>query len=181
MLNNVPEAINRMARNVVVNHPNTFNIQLFRKSVTRSGVGEETVDGNPTLGGLAVLNTGDEEQFEYAFVGNGYALMADSFSPAPMMDRKDANTGSVDEFRFLIEPEGPSGSSEWFDVRTNDVMYLLLGSGPNPARLAFEVVGYETTSNIPPYTTRYVANRRDDLHLPAGSVGNPDDGAPNEP
>lgn len=53
MLNNVPEAINRMARNVVVNHPNAFNVQLFRKSVTRSGVGEETVDGNPTLGGLA--------------------------------------------------------------------------------------------------------------------------------
>ena len=181
MLNNVPEAINRMARNVVVNHPNAFNIQLFRKSVTRSGIGEETVDGNPTLGGLAVLNTGDEEQFEYAYVGNGYALPADPFGAAPMMDRKDANTGGIDEFRFLIEPEGPSGSPEWFDVRTNDVIYVLLGDGPNPARIAFEVVGYETTSNIPPYTTRYVTNRRDDLHLPAGPVEDIADGAPDEP
>lgn len=171
MLHNVPEAINRMARNVVVNHPNAVNIQIFRKTITRSGTGEETVDGNPTLGGLGVLNTADEEQFEYAFVGNGYALPADAFSPSPMMDRRDANTGgSVDEFRFLIEPEEPSGAPGWFDVRTSDVIYILLGDGPNPARLAFEVVGYETTSNIPPYTTRYVTNRRDDLHLPAGAV-----------
>lgn len=173
MLNNVPEAINRMARNVVVNHPNTFNIQLFRKSVTRTGTGEGTVDGNPTLGGLGVLNTADEEQYEYAYIGNGYALPADAFSPAPMMDRRDANTGASDEFRFLIEPEGQSGSPEWFDVRTSDVIYLLLGDGPEPARLAFEVVGCEATSNIPPYTTRYVTNRRDDLHLPAGPVEEP--------
>lgn len=179
MLNNVPEAINRMARNVVVNHPNAFNCQLFRKTVTRTG--DEIVDGNPTLGGLAVLNTADEEQYEYAFVGNGYALPADGFSPAPMMDRKDANTGGIDEYRFLVEPEGPSGSPEWFDVRTTDVIYLLLGGGPNPARIAFEVVGYETTSNIPPYTTRYVMNRRDDLHLPAGPAEDLDEDVPDEP
>lgn len=170
MLNNVPEAINRMTRNVVINHPNTFNIQLFRKTITRSGENEIIVDGNPTLGGIAVLSESDEEQFEYVYIGNGYALPADSFSPAPMMDRKDANTGSMDEFRFLIEPEGQSGSAEWFEVRKHDVIYLLLGIGPNTARLAFEVVGYETTSNIPPYTTRYVCNRRDDLHIPAGPV-----------
>jgi len=173
MLNNVSEAINRMARNVVVNHPNAFNCQVFHKTVTRTG--DNVVDGNPTLGGLGVLNTTDEEQYEYAYVGNGYALPADAFSSAPMMDRRDANMGAADEFRFLIEPEGQSGSQEWFDVRTNDVIYLLLGDGPEPARLAFEVVAYETTSNIPPYTTRYVTNRRDDLHLPAGSVEDSED------
>jgi hypothetical protein len=73
--------------------------------------------------------------------------------------------GSGEEFRFLIEPEGQSGSPEWFDVRTNDVIYLLLGIGPTPPKLAFEVVNTETTSNIPPYTTRYITNRRDDLDL----------------
>ena len=35
MLNNVPEAINRMARNVVVNHPNAFNIQLLNQCNAR--------------------------------------------------------------------------------------------------------------------------------------------------
>jgi len=167
MLNNVPQAINRMARNVVINHPNTYNCEVYRKVIRRGG--EATVAGNPTLGGLAVLHSADEEDFEYEHAGNGYALQAEAFGPAPMMDRRDANTGSGDEFRFLIEPEGAPGEPEWFEPRVTDVVYLLLGDGPNPARLAFEIVALETTSNIPPYTTRYVANRRDDLHLPAGT------------
>jgi len=167
MLNNVPQAINRMARNVVINHPNTYNCEVYRKVILRGG--EETVAGNPTLGGLAVLHSADEEDFEYEHAGNGYALQAESFGAAPMVDRRDANTGSGDEFRFLIEPEEEPGSEEWFQPRVTDVVYLLLGEGPNPARLAFEIIALETTSNIPPYTARYVANRRDDLHLPAGA------------
>ena len=168
MLNNVPGAINRMARNVVTNHPNTFNCQLFRKTVTRTAA--ESVAGNPTMGGLGVLDSMDEEQFEYTFLGNGYALHADGFAPAPMVKRGDANIGHADEFRFLIEPEEPSGHPDWFDVRSHDVMHLLFGEGPGAARLAFEIVGTETTSNIPPFTTRYIANRRDDLHIPAGGL-----------
>lgn len=167
MLSNVPDAINRMARNVVKHHPNTFSCEVYRKHVTRTAA--DTVDGNPTMGGLGVLDTMDEEQFEYVFLGYGYALPAEGFGgPAPMVDRKDANIGSGNEFRFLIEPEAQSGEAEWFDVRSHDVMYLRLGTGPAPGKLAFEVVGTETTSNIPPYTTRYVTNRRDDLHIPAG-------------
>ncbi|AJK46230.1 hypothetical protein [Burkholderia plantarii] len=166
MLTNVPDAVNRMTRNVIMNHPNTFNCQLFRKVITRKA--DETVGGNPTLGGLGVLDTMDEEEFEYEFVGNGYALLAEPFTPAPVVSRHDASLSTEDEFRFLIQPEGESGSDEWFDVRKHDVMYLLLGIGPQPARLAFEIIGTETTSNIPPYTTRYVANRRDDLHLREG-------------
>jgi hypothetical protein len=166
MLNNVPETINRMTRNVVANHPNTFNCQVFRKAVTRQA--PDAANGNPTMGGLGVLSSADEEEFEYAFIGNGYALPADGFSPAPMVDRGDANIGPADEFRFLIEPEEPSGHPDWFDVRKHDVVYLLLGAGKGAPMLAFEVVGIETTSNIPPFTTRYIANRRDDLHLAAG-------------
>ena len=41
-------------------------------------------------------------------------------------------------------------------------MYMDLG---DPVWLAFEVVGIETTVNIPPFTTRYICNRRDDLHV----------------
>lgn len=170
MLTNVPSAINRMARNVVMNHPNSYNCQVFRKKVLRQG--SETVDGNPTLGGLAVLDTMDEEKIEYEFIGNGFALPAEAFSPAPMVDRRDANIGTEEQYRLLIEPEGQSGSEDWFDLRTHDVVYLLLGVGPNPARLAYEIMGAETTSNIPPYTTRYITNRRDDLHVAAGG---PDD------
>ncbi|MBL8473794.1 MAG: hypothetical protein JNM98_18535 [Rhodocyclaceae bacterium] len=148
-----------MTRNIVKNHPNTFTCQVFRKEVTRPDAA--------TLGGLGVLDTADEEQFEYVFMGNGCALPADQFAPAPMVSHGDANIGSGEEFRFLIEPEEPPGQPEWFDIRTHDVVYLLMGAGPSAAKLAFEVVGTETTSNIPPFTTRYITNRRDDLHVAA--------------
>src|SRR5690242_10757353 len=106
MLNNVPEAINRMTRNVVMNHPNTYSVQVFRKTITRTA--PDTVAGAPTMGGLGVLDSMDEEQFEYAFLGNGFAMPAEGFAPAPMVKRGDANIYAGDEFRFLIEPEEPS-------------------------------------------------------------------------
>jgi len=162
MLTNVPAAVNRMARNVIINHPNTWECQVFRKSVTRT---DATVGGLPTMGGLGVLDSEDEEQIAWAWIGNGYALQAESFMPSPMMDRQDANNGSANESRFMIEPEHPTGMPGNFDLRNHDVFYLVLADS---VKVAFEIVGVETTLNIPPYVTRYVANRRDDLHVAAG-------------
>lgn len=161
MLHNVPAAVNRMARNVVINHPNAYNCQVFRKTVTRPGL---DAGGLPVLGGLGVLSSDDEEQFTYEWVGNGYALQVEAFEPALMMDRGDANNGAGDAFKFLIEAEEAGG----FEPGKNDVIYLLLGDGPSPAKLAFEIVGIEAVLNIPPYTTRFITNRRDDLHVAAG-------------
>ncbi len=180
MLNNVPTGINRMARNVVMNHPNAMNCEVYRKTVTRTA--PDTVAGAPTMGGLGVLDSMDEEQYEYTFLGYGHALPADGFAPAPMVKRGVANIGSGEEFRCLIEPEEPSGDPDWFDVRSHDVMYLLLGTGDTPPKMAFEVVGIETTSNIPPFTTRYITNRRNDLDLLSQEdYANSQDEAPDEP
>lgn len=166
MLHLVPRGINALTRNVVINHPNTFNCQVYRKEVTRDGGG--TMGGKQLMGGIGVIETDDEEKYEYNWIGNGYALPAQNFEPARLVSRGDANVGP-DEFQFLIAPEEPSGSEDWFDIRTHDIVYILLGSGPKPAKLAFEVVGRDTTVNIAPFCARYVCNRRDDLHLPAGS------------
>lgn len=165
MLSNVPDAVNRMTRNVVVNHPNTFEAQLFRKKVTRSA--DESMGGLPTLGGMGSLDSEDEEEVEYEHLGNGYALPAEAFSPGSMMDRGDSVDASGDEFRFLIEPECQSGEDGWFSVKTRDVMYLVVS---DDIKLAFEVVGVETTTNIPPYTTRYVCNRRADVDITDGLI-----------
>ncbi len=155
MLNNVPTAINRLARNVVVNHPNSFNCVAVRKRITR--VGDSIVGGSPTLGGMGVINNDDEESIEWDLLGNGYALKSEPFGAAPMMDRQDANNGSTDEVRFLIEPEDPG----LFEIKKHDVIYLVLGA----VRVAYEVIGVESTSDIPPYTQRFVCSKRDDLHL----------------
>jgi hypothetical protein len=103
VLNNVPTAVNSLARNVVINHPNSSNAVMVRKVVTRTA--STTVGGLPTLGGLGVISSEDEESVSWELLGNAYALETESFTPAKMMDRQDANNGGIDEFRFLIEPE----------------------------------------------------------------------------
>ena len=97
MLNNVPEAINRMTRNVVMNHPNTYSVQVFRKTITRTA--PDTFAGAPTIGGQRVLDSMDEA-VQYAFLGNGFTMPAEGFAPAPMVKRGDANIYAGDEFRF---------------------------------------------------------------------------------
>lgn len=160
MLNTVPSTINQLARQVVINHPNAYNCEVYRKTILRTS--DSMSGGLPTMGGLGVLSSDDEEDFEYTFVGNGFCLQVEGFQPSMMMDRQDANNNSEDELRFLIEPETMNGMPGWFDVRKNDVLYIVIGE---VVKLGFEVVGIETTVNIPPFTNRYICNRRDDLHI----------------
>lgn len=161
MLTNVPTGINRMARNIVINHPNSFECQMYRKSVDRAN--ESVVSGMPTIGGLGVISAEDEENISYDLLGNGYALQAEPFSPSSIMERQDANNGFANEFRFLIEPEQPTGAVGSFMIKKGDVMLIVIS---DDVRLAYEVVDTETVMNISPFAMRYVTNRRGDLDLP---------------
>ncbi len=156
MLNNVPTGINKAVRNVVIRHPNAFDCEIFRKTVNRTG--DAVVGGLPTLGGLGVISSDDEEDISWTFVGDGFALRVDPFASSMMMDQRDANNDFEDEMRFLIEPETPGAATP----KKNDVFYLLI---TDQVSLAFEIVGIETTSNIPPFTQRYICNRRPDLFV----------------
>lgn len=158
MLNNIPTALGRMTRNVVLNHPNTWECQVFRKQVCRQS--DHDMGGLPTLGGLGVLDSEDETDIEFLFLGSGYALPAEAFNASPMFDRGDAVLTAQNEFRFIIEPEMPSGMIGHFDLRNHDVIYLVLH---DRVKIAFEIVGVETVLNIAPFVTRYVCNRRGDL------------------
>ncbi|MER2511492.1 MAG: hypothetical protein ABTQ25_03565 [Nitrosomonas ureae] len=160
MLNNVPGAVNRMTRNIVINHPNTWECHVFRKTVNR--VGDSVSGGLPTLGGVGVMSADDEEDVSFELVGIGYALQAEMFSASSMMDRQDANNGFAGEFRFLIEPEEPTGMPGNFTIKKRDVFYLVIS---DDVKLAFEIVDVETVINIPPFAMRYVANRRGDLDI----------------
>lgn len=161
MLNNVPKGLNSITRNVVIRHPNTFNAEFYRRTVKR----DEPIEGErQTMGGMMVLTVDDEVEIDWAFMGTGYALVADHFQPAFMMDRGDANNGAMDEYRFLIEPELETYEGG-FILQKNDVFYIVLGDiqDINAPRIAYEIIGIETTVNVPPFVPRYVCNRRDDL------------------
>ena len=161
MLSNVTNAVNRMRRNVVMNHPNAYNCELYSRALQRTA--PEEIGGIPTLGGASVMSSEDEENISYSWLSDGYAMKAELFASAPMMDRGDAHNRIGNEFRFLVELN--DGSAQ---IKKRDVMYLLVGGTVTPARLAFEIVGIETPLDIPPFTTVYIANRRDDLHVPVG-------------
>lgn len=163
MLKNVPSGINAMARNVIINHPNTYNAEIYRRRIGRTSADE--VGGTPTLGGMMVMTVEDEEDIRWELVGSGFALPGEQFQASPMMDRRDANNGYADELRFLIEPEEMIGDPGGFEVLKRDVIYLLLGVGENAPKLAYEVVDVESVVNVPPFVPRYVVNRRDDLDI----------------
>ena len=150
------DVINKAARGIVINHRHTKNCIVVRKKVNRNPANPSIIDG------VVNLSSEDEENIEWELLGNGYMLPADLFSASKMMDNQDANNNiAQDELRFLIEPEVDQGQVGWFSPQKYDVCFQIVGN----VRLAFEVVAVETTSNVPPYTQRYVCNRRDDMHF----------------
>jgi hypothetical protein len=166
MLNQAPTAVNALTRNVIVNHPNSYSILVLRKFILRKDDGK--LGGKPTIGGMGELDSDDEENIEYRFIGNGYALPAEPFQGAPLVDHNDA-TSQIDPagqgVRFLIIPQAQAGEEDFFTIKTHDIMYLLLDPSDDPPMMAFEIVGRESTSNIAPYTPRYICNLRNDISV----------------
>ena len=120
----------------------------------------DVIADHPNTYNCAVYRkTVTRKSYKYTFIGYGYALPIDNDESASKVKRGDG-------FRFLIESEEPSGTPGWFDIRPHDMMYLLLGTGPTPPKLGFEIVSAKkTTFNHPPYNKCYIAIRRDDLDL----------------
>ncbi len=163
MLHNVPVQISRCNRMTIINHPNTFSCQVWRREVLRKA--DDEFAGKPTFGGIGVIDSGDEENFRYYFLGNGFLFPAEPFQPAKMNDAGDANVGASNEFLFAIFSEAQSSEEGYFEPQNHDVVYVLLGERPNEAKLAYEVVEVETTVNIAPFVTRYRCNRRADMDV----------------
>jgi hypothetical protein len=162
MLTAIPTHILQALRNVLRGHPNSFQCEVLRKIVKRPG--GAPVGGLPTLGGMAVLDSEDEEDYEYEHLGYGYAMRAQPFQPSPMMDWQDANNESADAIPMLIAPEADPGQDGYFEIKKHDVVYATVDEDIG-AKLAFEVVGVETPLNIPPFVMRYICNRRAELDL----------------
>ena len=171
MLTNVTTAADIMAWRVVSGHPNAWECQIFRRVVNRVSPDGSEVGGIPTLGGLGVISAEDEPDLSYEWVGSGFALQAERFSPSRMVDLGDASHSDGEQFRYLIAPEQPPGEPGSFAIRKGDVMYLILSSptADDPdapeVKLAWEIIGLESVVNAAPFGVRYICNRRDDLHV----------------
>lgn len=156
MLHSVPTQVNALMSTVMMNHPNSMDVVVYRKHITRA---DQQWSGQPTIGGMTSLSSTDEEQFEYARLGRGYAMPAESFQGARMVKSGDANIGGVEEFRFCLQC---APGEDWVP-KDHDVFFVLLEGTEDGPSFAFEIVGIESTSNIPPFNLRYICNRRDGL------------------
>jgi len=167
MSHSIPAAMNAALRNVLLHHPHAFNCEIYRKIILRTGI--DTVAGLPTLGGLGVLDSMDEEDFDYIFIGMGFALPISGFAPVSLVQNEDAGLETETHVCFVIEPEAEIGQADYFQIQRHDVMYLRLGKALNPPKLAWEILSRESLGHLSGFTRRFICARRDHLHLPSMS------------
>lgn len=173
MLNRVPKAVNFSIRQVVLRHPNAMDCTVYRKRALRTEIegGEaSTFGGSPTLGGMGVLDSADEAEFEYAELGEGRMLMVGPYEPAQVNDRGDAiSQPPMSEAQIVsVAAEGKPGH---FVPDNHDMVVAYIGAG---IALTYQVMQPIGNINIPPYSVRYVLTPRDDLHYIEPFASRPD-------
>jgi hypothetical protein len=156
MLNQVAEALRARARLITLNHPNSMDCEVWRKTVKRTfGAGAQPIGGLPTLGGIAVLDPEDETEPEYECIGEGKVQFCNIYERTTMHDsRESAEQQEVAE--ALIEPLMPCA----FEPKDSDLVMAFPGGG---AVIPYEVTRVINTANIPPYAPKYELRAQGDL------------------
>lgn len=166
MLTSVPISINTSNRQVVLRHPNSFDAVVSRKRLVRvendpaTGLPSEMGD-TPTMGGMGVLRSEDEADFEYDELGPAKVQFVGP-GPFQQQDVIERDNGLEPEAQrpVLIECLAAPGSAEYFLADSGDLVMLQLAPG---VVIGYEVASVGGTVNIPPYTRRLILNPRDDL------------------
>ena len=157
MINAVPIAITKAARQMTLRHPNSLDASIYRKVFNRTNATGETLGGAPTLGGLGVLLPEDEDDYTYVELGDAKVLLVSKFEGnIDMSDRNDSVVPNEEMYEALIEdlPNSP------FHFKKYDLVATEPGGG---VVIAYEIMAIPTTINNYPFTTKYVIAPRDDL------------------
>jgi len=153
MLSNIPNAMQKMARSVVINHPQALEGNFYRKIYNRSAPkGSENL---PTIGGLGLLHGMDEVDFSLECLGAAAICPVDVFTPSGITHNLDFAVTENAELRFLIEPLTLNA----FNPLENDIFLIEFNNGQTEFSFCYEILSLETVVNIPPYAVRYVCNR----------------------
>jgi hypothetical protein len=165
MLNNVPTQVNRSARLITLRHPNAMDCTIFKKVIKRTA--DETMGGLPTLGGMGMLDSEDEADYEYEERGDAKIVFVGQYV-GDGANWNDADTGPIYGqipvealIECVLDPEDP----DFFVTGKPDLVSVEPGYGMT---LLYEVVGENTTTNLPPYTRRYILASRAD---PENGIG----------
>lgn len=130
----------------------------MRVELNEAGAPSE-MGGSPTLGGMGVLRSEDETEFEYEELGPGRMLYVGQHVQADVIERDNALLPENLK-EALVESVAAAGEVGHFVVDTGDIIFLDLGMA---MLMPFEAVSIVGNINIPPYTRKVVLNPRDDL------------------
>ncbi len=159
MITEVPIKITQATRAVTLKHPNSMDCVIYRKVNKRSNPDGEEMGGIPTLGGLGVLSSEDEPDFEYEELGAAKILVTSRYeSNLDMADSGDSIAPDTMMQEAQIESVEPVPA---FTPKKNDLIAVMPGGG---VVIGFEIVGTTASVGIYPYTTKYVIAARDELH-----------------
>ena len=165
MLNQVPIQIQRSARQVTLRHPNAMDCTVWRKVINRvSADTPATIGGLPTIGGLGVLDSEDEADFDWQPKGDAKIVMAGVFQ-AEGGNTVDTDNGLLypaPPIEALIECILDPGDPDFFMADKPDMVTVEPGGG---VVLTYEVTGVQGNVNIPPYTRRYILAPRSDMNV----------------
>ena len=162
MLNNVPIAVMRAARQVTLRHPNGIDCTVYFKTVNRTDITPPgAMGGLPTMGGAGVLDSEDEADYTYAERGDGRFVFLGQFQTqgSNFTDDDAGLNYREDLIEALIEPLAEPGTPEHFRIDKPDVVTIFPGGDFS---LSYEVVGVTGNVSIPPYTRKYVLAPRQD-------------------
>lgn len=163
MLTNVPTQINRSARLVTLRHPNGMDCTVWRKQVNRTSEADPATapDGSATIGGLGVLDSEDEADYEFTELGDARIVFTGQFATAGnnWMDDDQGINYQEQPVVALIECVVGPDDKGYFLPDKHDMVTVEPGAG---LALGYEIVGISSNLNIPPYVRQYALIPRQD-------------------
>lgn len=147
--NNVPMAITAAQRMEALTHPDSPDCTVLRKVLLRTS--------NEMMGGLDVLESEDEPDYEYQSIGMGKILLTSRFTGSDIFDQGDGFVPDEPMQEALIFSVDVLG----FEPQKNDLVGAMLGGG---VIIGFEIVGITGNASIYPYTPKWVIAPRNELH-----------------
>ncbi|NDI85076.1 hypothetical protein [Undibacterium crateris] len=158
MLNSIPKQIAKGARSVTLKHPNAFDCDAYRKVLSRGSDGQ--MGGVPTMGGLGVLDSEDEDDVDWHLLGDCKMLQVGTFEPSSFNDRETTLDVKYTQMIALIESLADPDTKEYFIADKHDVIFINISES---VAIGFEIVDIIGDINIAPYTRKYVLEKRDEL------------------
>ena len=168
MLNNVPITVNKLARQVTLRHPNAMDCLVFRKVILRQS--PDSIAGLPTIGGIGVLDSEDEADYEFQQLGpdtpeaNARIVFTGQYlGVTGNVTDDDASTIYAEApLEALVECVLDPAHPLFFVVDKNDVINVMPGAG---IVIPYQVVGVTSPGNIPPYSRKLLLQPRADAEF----------------